>query len=93
VDDGSFAAVDPAIVARTAIALCDGLCTRVLSSDPRVPLDEARRTVAETIGALLGAAEPLPLGPRSTSKTRSSAATAPRPRTVPSQKSTREATP
>ena len=87
VDDGSFASVDPVIVARTAIALCDGLCTRVLSGDPRVPLDEARRTVAVAVGTLLGA-EPLPLGPRSTSRTGSYRGAAPRTTSVPPQKFT-----
>ena len=90
IDDGSFAPVEAVTVARTAIALCDGLCTRVLSGDPRVPLDEARRTVAAAIGGLLGA-EPLPLGRRSTSRTRSSRGAPPRSSTVPTQKSTREA--
>jgi AcrR family transcriptional regulator len=87
IDDGSFAPVDPVIVARTAIALCDGLCTRVLSGDPRVPLDEARRTVSVAVGTLLGA-EPLPLGPRSTSRTGSSRGAAPRSTSVPPQKFT-----
>jgi AcrR family transcriptional regulator len=63
--DGSFRTDDAELVARTVIALCDGLCTRVLAGDPRVPLQEARRVVAGTGSALLGLAEPLPLGTRS----------------------------
>jgi AcrR family transcriptional regulator len=93
IDDGSFAPVDAALVARTAIALCDGLCTRVLSGDPRVTLSEARRTVAEAVGALLGSAEPLPLDPRQSSKVAARSATPTRPIPVPTQKSTREALP
>jgi AcrR family transcriptional regulator len=64
VADGSFATDDPGLVARTVIALCDGLCTRVLADDPRIPLAEARRVVAATCEALLGLEQPLPLGTR-----------------------------
>ncbi|MFN8156204.1 MAG: TetR/AcrR family transcriptional regulator [Candidatus Nanopelagicales bacterium] len=65
VADGSFRTDDPVLVARTVIALCDGLCTRVLAGDHRVPLSEARRVVATTGSALLGLHDPLPLGTRS----------------------------
>ena len=65
VADGSFTTDDPDLVARTVIALCDGLCTRVLAGDHRVPLAEARRVVASTGSALLGLDQPLPLGTRS----------------------------
>jgi AcrR family transcriptional regulator len=66
VDDGTFLTDDPEYVARTAVALCDGLSTRVLSDDPRVLLDEARRIVARTLALLLGRDSPLPLGSRPT---------------------------
>ena len=62
--DGSFRTDDAELVARTAIALCDGLCTRVLAGDRRLPLDEARRVVARSVAGLLGLADPLPLGAR-----------------------------
>jgi len=64
VADRSFTTADPDLVARTLIALCDGLCTRVLAGDRRVPLAEARRVMAATGSALLGLPEPLPLGTR-----------------------------
>ncbi len=63
--DGSFTTDDAHLVARTVIALCDGLCTRVLAGDQRIPLTEARRVVAATCAALLALHEPLPLGTRS----------------------------
>jgi AcrR family transcriptional regulator len=59
--DGSFVDCDADAVAQAAVALCDGLGTRVLSDDPRTTLRDARRIVAATVGALVGAEAPLPL--------------------------------
>jgi AcrR family transcriptional regulator len=47
-------------VAETAVALCDGLGARVLAHDPRMTLDDARVTIAATVGVLVGHAGPLP---------------------------------
>jgi AcrR family transcriptional regulator len=65
VADGTFTTADSALVARTLIALCDGLCTRVLAGDRRLALDEARRVVSSCGAGLLGLDQPLPLGSRS----------------------------
>lgn len=61
VDDGSFEPCDADAVAQAAVALCDGLGTRVLSDDPRTTLADARRIVATTVGALVGSPVPLPM--------------------------------
>lgn len=61
VDSGVFAPVlDARRVAETAVALCDGLGTRVLAGDPRVTLPAARATLAATVGVLVGHDGPLP---------------------------------
>lgn len=52
--------VEPRTVAETAVALCDGLGGRVLANDPRMPLDQARATLAATVGVLVGHDGPLP---------------------------------
>jgi hypothetical protein len=58
---GVFApAFDARTIAETAVALCDGLGARVLANDPRLGLDEARGTIAATMGVLVGHAGPLP---------------------------------
>jgi AcrR family transcriptional regulator len=51
---------DPHSIAEAAVALCDGLGTRVLSGDPDLTLDDARRILAHTVGGLLGFGGPLP---------------------------------
>jgi AcrR family transcriptional regulator len=51
---------DPHSIAEAAVALCDGLGTRVLSGDPNLTLDDARRVLAQTVGSLLGFGGPLP---------------------------------
>jgi len=50
----------PRMVAETAVALCDGLGARVLSNDPYLTLAEARKTLAATVGVLVGHDGPLP---------------------------------
>jgi AcrR family transcriptional regulator len=52
---------DPHSIAEAAVALCDGLGTRVLSGDPTLTLADARRIVARTLGVVLGYVQPLPL--------------------------------
>jgi AcrR family transcriptional regulator len=54
-------ALDPRLVAETAIAITDGLGARVLASDPNLGIDEARATIAATVGVLVGHDGPLPL--------------------------------
>jgi AcrR family transcriptional regulator len=49
------------IVAEAAIAMCDGLGTRVLSSGPDLTLAGARHILATTVGVLLGCDGPLPI--------------------------------
>jgi AcrR family transcriptional regulator len=49
------------IVAEAAIAMCDGLGTRVLSAGPDLTLAGARHILAETMGVLLGHDGPLPI--------------------------------
>jgi AcrR family transcriptional regulator len=61
VADGSFDGCDADAVAQAAVALCDGLGTRVLSDDPRTTLADARRIVATTVGVLVGSGSPLPM--------------------------------
>jgi AcrR family transcriptional regulator len=61
VENGIFApAIDPRKVAETAVALCDGLGARVVANDPHLTLDEARATIAATVGMLVGHDGPLP---------------------------------
>jgi AcrR family transcriptional regulator len=54
---------DPHSIAEAAVALCDGLGTRVLSGDPNLTMADARRIIALTVGGLVGSAGPLPLAP------------------------------
>ena len=63
IEEGVFAECDPYLVARTAVALCDGLNTRVLAGDPTTTLAESRRVIATAVGHLLGTADPLPMEP------------------------------
>ncbi len=53
-------ALDPRAVAETAVALTDGLGGRVLARDPNLGIDEARSTIATTVGILVGHDGPLP---------------------------------
>ena len=75
--EGSFRECDADAVAQAAVALCDGLGTRVLSDDPRTTLADARRIVATTVGALVGADGPLPLPGVTTRKPRPASTAAP----------------
>ena len=68
VRDGSFRDCDAVTVARAAVALCDGLNTRVLAGDPTTDLTEARRVLSATLAGLLGTDEPLPLVVRETTR-------------------------
>jgi AcrR family transcriptional regulator len=52
---------DPHSIAEAAVALCDGLGTRVLSGDPQLTLTDARRIIALSVGVLVGSNGPLPL--------------------------------
>jgi AcrR family transcriptional regulator len=54
---------DPHSIAEAAVALCDGLGTRVLSRDPNLSLEDARRIVAQNVGVMVGYGRPLPLPP------------------------------
>ncbi len=47
-------------IAETAVALCDGLGARVVAHDPQLSLDDARATIAATVGMLVGHDGPLP---------------------------------
>ena len=60
---GEFQACDAALVARTVVALCDGLNTRVLCNDPTTTLAEARKVVGSLLGVLLGLSAPLSMEP------------------------------
>ena len=61
IETGVFApAIDSRKIAETAVALCDGLGARVVAHDPRLTLDEARATIAATVGMLVGHDGPLP---------------------------------
>ena len=61
IETGVFApAIDSRKVAETAVALCDGLGARVVANDPHLTLDEARATIAATVGMLVGHDGPLP---------------------------------
>jgi AcrR family transcriptional regulator len=53
--------LDPRSVAETAIALTDGLGARVLARDPKLGIEEARSTIATTVGILVGHDGPLPV--------------------------------
>lgn len=62
IDEGVFdlAASDVPSVAECAVALCDGLGSRVLSPTPDLSLEDARANVALAVGRLVGHAGPLP---------------------------------
>jgi len=61
IETGVFApAIDSRKIAETAVALCDGLGARVVANDPHLTLDEARATIAATVGMLVGHDGPLP---------------------------------
>ncbi len=49
------------ILAEAAIAMCDGLGTRVLSTGPDLTLAGARHILAASVGVLLGLDGPLPI--------------------------------
>ena len=53
-------ALDPRSLAETAVALTDGLGGRVLANDPNLGIEEARTTIATTVGILVGHDGPLP---------------------------------
>jgi AcrR family transcriptional regulator len=63
VGEGIFHDCDAELVARAAVALCDGLNTRVLAGDPTTTLAESRHVIATVVADLLGADAPLPLEP------------------------------
>jgi AcrR family transcriptional regulator len=64
VASGEFSpSTDPHGIAEAAVALCDGLGTRVLTQDPNLTLSDARRILAHTVGILVGYDGPLPLAP------------------------------
>jgi AcrR family transcriptional regulator len=64
VSSGEFAPTSgPHSIAEAAVALCDGLGTRVLSRDPDLSLEDARQIVAQTVGVMVGYGRPLPLAP------------------------------
>jgi AcrR family transcriptional regulator len=52
--------LDPRQVAETAVAITDGLGARVLAGDPNLDLEQARTTIAATVGVLVGHDGPLP---------------------------------
>lgn len=54
---------DAHTIAQAAVALCDGLGTRVLSRDVHVTMADAREIIARVVGGLVGHAGPLPLAP------------------------------
>lgn len=61
IESGAFVpAIDSRKLAETAVALCDGLGGRVVANDPHLTLDDARATVAATVGMLVGHRGPLP---------------------------------
>jgi AcrR family transcriptional regulator len=62
VEAGEFTlAADAHSIAEAAVALCDGLGTRVLSRDPQLTIADARSIVALSVGVLVGYGGPLPL--------------------------------
>jgi AcrR family transcriptional regulator len=61
IETGVFdTALDPRVVAETAVAITDGLGSRVLAGDPNLGIEEARATIATTVGVLVGHDGPLP---------------------------------
>jgi len=52
--------LDPRALAEAAVALTDGLGGRVLARDPTLGVEEARATIASTVGVLVGHDGPLP---------------------------------
>jgi AcrR family transcriptional regulator len=52
--------LEPRLIAETAVALTDGLGARVLAGDPGLGIEEARTTIAATVGVLVGHDGPLP---------------------------------
>jgi AcrR family transcriptional regulator len=52
--------MDPTSLARTAVALTDGLGARVLAGEPNLGLEEARAAIAVAVGVLVGHDGPLP---------------------------------
>jgi AcrR family transcriptional regulator len=52
--------LEPRLIAETAIAITDGLGARVLARDPHLGIEEARATIATTVGLLVGHEGPLP---------------------------------
>lgn len=56
VESEEFRAVDPGRAADHAMALFDGLGLRALLDDPAMTLEEARREIAQRLGAELGVA-------------------------------------
>jgi AcrR family transcriptional regulator len=61
IEAGVFApAIESRKLAETAVALCDGLGARVVAHDPQLTLDDARATIAATVGMLVGHEGPLP---------------------------------
>lgn len=61
VASGEFVlSADANSIAEAAVALCDGLGTRVLSHDPNLTMADARRILAVTVGTMCGYG-PLPL--------------------------------
>jgi AcrR family transcriptional regulator len=52
--------LDPRSVAETAVAITDGLGARVLAGDPNLGIEQARATIAATVGVLVGHDGPLP---------------------------------
>ena len=62
VDAGKFKLnTDAHSIAEAAVALCDGLGTRVMSRDPNLTMSDARRIIATSVGILVGHVGPLPL--------------------------------
>jgi AcrR family transcriptional regulator len=53
-------ALDPRLIAETAVAVTDGLGARVLAGDPIMGIEEARSTIATAVGVLVGHDGPLP---------------------------------
>jgi len=62
VASGEFTlAADAHSIAEAAVALCDGLGTRVLSRDPNLSMADARSIIALSVGTMVGYRGPLPL--------------------------------
>ena len=61
VEAGAFrTALDPRLLAETAVALTDGLGARVLAGDPTLGVEGARSVIATMVGVLVGHDGPLP---------------------------------